>query len=75
MKITGEIQIDVNPFDIIKELYEKETDYGKNKVYFKDGLYFLSQARWEEDQDISEELFDYIKALETLYNYLKKKKC
>jgi hypothetical protein len=72
-------KVNIDPLSVIKELIEKELGGAthRNWVFEKDGKYYHGYEgggshSWDEEELISKEKYDYIRALEQVSKYLMK---
>lgn len=81
MKVYANIkqEVIVNPLDIIEELRIKELGDWKSWVFEKEGKYYegfetgAGSHSWDDEEEISKEKYDYIRALEIIKTYIKQK--
>ena len=81
MKISAiiEQEVSVDPLEVIEKLINRETG-GHRWVTKRDEKYFFGEEQsagqhsYESFEEISEERYNYIKALETVRRYLKDNK-
>lgn len=74
--VTETKQVEVNPRDVIVQLLRvaKEPSnniFEKDNKYYKELEYSAGSHAFFSSKEITKEEYDYIKALETILNYLK----
>lgn len=83
MKVTTtkkeEIEIEIDPNQVIRKLHNRvlssgEWFYESNNKFFIGYFEGAGSHSYEEQKEITEELYNYIKALEVVKNYLEKYK-
>lgn len=70
--ITKFEKVSIDPLKVIEELYETEVGYGYLDKSCE-GKYFkvFTDSPFSRSEEIDKETYKYIKALETILNYLK----
>lgn len=71
-------KVNIDPIDVIKKLKDEALCGSRGWIFEREGKYYHEfetgggSHSWDEEEEITKEKYDYVRALELIINYNKK---